>query len=112
LEDSICDPAVLEIASRVYPFIDREIENEAGRGIEPALVLKAGKVHSAKVHFPKGHPQNQMTDEELESKFGFRAHSGEVISPRVIDQLINLLGNLEQVDDISKVTQLFNLQGV
>ena len=114
-EELIKDPVVLKVASRVYPFIDPEIEKEAGRGIAPSRVevrTNAGEVYSAKVDLPKGHPGNPMTDEEFETKFKSCAFSaGKGVSSKVVSNLIDMLNNLEQVDDIRQVTKLFHLQG-
>lgn len=111
-EESIADPAVLKVTSKVHPYIDPEIEKEAGREIAAAKVevrLKTGEVYSAKVKFPKGHPKNQMTDEEFESKFRSCALSAGKVVPRAItDKLIDSLKNLEQIEDVKKVTRLFN----
>ncbi|MFH1350086.1 MAG: hypothetical protein ABII26_04030, partial [Pseudomonadota bacterium] len=108
------DPAVLEIASRVHPFVDPEIEKSAGREISPTSIevrLKTGETYTARVQYPKGHPRNQMTPEEFESKFRSSALSaGEGFSPRSIDQLIDSLRNLEQIDDVGQITRLFNLK--
>jgi len=114
-EEMIKDPVVLKVASEVYPFVDSEIEKEAGRGIAPALVelrTKAGEVYSVKVNLAKGHPENQMTDEEFEAKFRACAFSGvKDVPPKAVNSLIEMLNNLEQVDDIRQVTKLFHLQG-
>jgi len=113
-EELIKDPAVLSVAAKVYPFIDPEIDKQAGREIAPSRVemrTKDGKVYSAKVDLPKGHAANPMTNEEFEAKFRSCAlSSGKDISLKVLDNLIDTLNNLEQVDDIRQVTRLFGLQ--
>ena len=113
-EELIKEPVVLEVASRVYPFIDPEIEKEAGRGIAPSRVevrTNTGGVYSAKVNIPKGHPSNTMTDEELETKFKSCASwVSKGMSSEVVNDLIEMLSNLEQVDDIRQVTKLFHRQ--
>jgi 2-methylcitrate dehydratase PrpD len=113
-EDSIKDATVLKIASKVYPFVDPEIEREAGREIAPARVevkTKGGGVYSSKVSVPKGHPNNQMTDEEFKTKFRSCASFGvKGVSLKAVDRLIDALNHLEQVDDVKQVTKLFKLK--
>ena len=114
-EELIKDPIVLSVASKVYPYIDPEIEKQAGREIAPSKVevrTKDGQVYSAKVDLPKGHAANPMTDEEFEAKFKACALLADKnVSSKVVDNLIDTLNNLEQVDDIRQVTKLFNLKG-
>ena len=113
-DESISDPLVLEVASRIYPFVDPQIESEAGREIAPARLevrMKTGEVYSAEVQFPKGHPQNPMTDEEFESKFQSCVLLAGGITPHGnVERLMELLNNLEQVKDIREVTGLFKLK--
>ena len=112
-EEEIRDPVVLGIASRVNPYVDAEIDREAGRRVPPTLLevrTKTGEVYSVKVNIAKGHPANPMTDEEFEAKFRACAFSGiKGVSPKAVNDLIDTLKNLEQVDDIRKVTRLFHL---
>ncbi len=114
-EQSIKDAAVLNVAAKVDPFVDPEIEREAGREIAPARVevkAEGGAVYSSKVSVPKGHPKNQMTDEEFDTKFRSCASFGiKDVSPKAVDRLIDGLNHLEQADDIKKVTKLFKLKG-
>jgi 2-methylcitrate dehydratase PrpD len=112
-DDAIRDRAVLEIASRIYPFVDPEIEKKAGREISPTSIevrMKNGQVYSAQVQYPKGHPQNQMTDNEFKSKFRSCALSAsENLSSERIEQLIASLRNLEQIENVGEITALFKI---
>ncbi len=113
-EESLSDPIVLDVASRVNPFIDTEVDKEAGRGIAPTkmeVLLRTGEIYSAKVKLPKGHPQNQMSEREFEAKFRSCAHSmGGLVTRPLVNELIDLLRNLEQLDDVRKITRLFKLK--
>ena len=113
-EEAIRDPTALQIASRIHPFVDQEIEKRAGREISPASIevrVKTGEVYSAQVQYPKGHPLNQMTNEDFESKFRSCTYAalGDKFS-NIIDQLIDSLRNLEQINDITEITRLFELK--
>lgn len=110
-DESIKDRAVLKVASQVYPIFDPEIDRELGKAIPPTQVevqTKSGEVYSAKVIFAKGHPKNPMTDEEFEAKFRSCATSADKeVSPKIVNNLMDRLNNLEQVADIRQITSLF-----
>ncbi len=109
-EEAIKDKSVLDISARVYPFIDPEIEKEAGRGIAPSRVevrTKTGKVYSVKINVPTGHPDNPLTDEEFDLKFQLCAASGaKTLSAKAVSKIIVMLNNLEQVEDIEALGKL------
>jgi len=74
--------------------------------------VEGGIVYSSKISVPKGHPKNQMTDEEFDTKFRSCAFFGlQDASRKAVDRLIDGLNHLEQVDDIKQVTKLFKLKG-
>jgi 2-methylcitrate dehydratase PrpD len=114
-EEVISDPAVLKVARTVTPYIEPELERKHGVKISASAMeikTKGGEVYTTTVIIPKGHPDNQMTDEEFENKFRSCALTGiKGVSPEKVDRLIEMLSNLEQVDDIREVTKLFKLRG-
>jgi 2-methylcitrate dehydratase len=63
--------------------------------------FKDGRELMARVDYPRGHPKNPMTDEELENKF--RALMDGVLTREQVNTVINLTRNLENLEDIKKL---------
>ncbi len=69
---SIEDPAVVELASRIRVTLDPHVPNghpEATRFGRVEVTLKDGRVLSREVLYPRGHPRNPMTWEDVRGKF-------------------------------------------
>ena len=105
--EAIQDPGVREIAQKITPVVDEEIEKQCGRGMGPAVVevsLKNGRRTSRRVDRVKGHPQNPMSMEECEEKFRGCLHSSaKPLGERKASALIQALRNLETVSDVSQL---------
>lgn len=68
--------------------------------------LKKGAVHQAKVDYCKGLPQNPMTREEFEQKF--RGLASVVADKNQVDEIINVVGRLDQQKDTSALISLMS----
>ena len=105
--EAIQDPAVREIAQKITPVVDEEIEKQCGRGMGPAVVevsLKNGRRTSRRVDRVKGHPQNPISMEECEEKFRACLRSStKPLGERKASALIQALRNLETVSDVSQL---------
>jgi 2-methylcitrate dehydratase PrpD len=103
---ALADGEVLELAGKVSYEVDHELTlREAVRG-SVELETSKGKL-SKRVDRPRGHPQNPVSQEALESKFKDCArHAASAISDSRLDQVVDLISNLEQVNDISEITKL------
>ncbi len=102
--EALRDPRVLAIAQKVNPRVLPELTR---REIEPVIVeikTKAGNRYSKRVDYPKGDPRNPMTAEELADKFrDCASHGRKRISKPVIERAIQLVGKLEDLDDVGQV---------
>lgn len=109
--ESIKDPAILAVASRVQPYIAPDIDRQVGRSVTAArmeLRTAAGDTYKAEVKLAKGHPQNPMSDSELEAKFRACSHSsGGKMSPGAVDSLLDAINRLEELEDITQLTRHF-----
>ena len=56
--------------------------------------------------YPKGHPSNPMTDDELKKKFMYASRS--VLDEKRVEQVIEMLDKLEEVSDINNLVQLLH----
>jgi len=70
-EDAIKDLRVREIARKITIEIDPEIQKlyPNPRSMIVEIKDKKGNVYSSRVDYPKGDPENPMTDDELIEKF-------------------------------------------
>ena len=67
---------------------------------------KDGKISKAYIEYPKGEPQNPLTDAELGHKFV--TNSVGIIGKRRATELKQMLLNLEDVSDISSLMPLLH----
>jgi 2-methylcitrate dehydratase PrpD len=67
------------------------------------IKLRDGKEYSRECLYPKGHPSNPLTDQELVEKLKKCARfSACKLSPQVVNRLADKLLDLEQVEDVEK----------
>ncbi len=65
------------------------------------IVARDGTRFSKKVTYPKGHPKNPMTDNEVEEKF--RMLSEGLITEKDVDKILNMLWRLDALEDVKKI---------
>ena len=70
-----------------------------------SVKLRSGKLISKQVEYPKGHPKNPITKEEVEKKY--RRLAGSYFSERQLDDTLGSLWNLEEAKDLSRLTASF-----
>jgi len=108
-EQKIRDPELCKLADRIKVFVGPEFKGSRSvvGPIEIGIKMKDGKEFSNRVEFAKGHAQNPMTELDLIGKFkDCNKHSTKPISDKNTEQLLTMLGELENVDDMSKVVRL------
>ncbi|UCG65311.1 MAG: MmgE/PrpD family protein, partial [Deltaproteobacteria bacterium] len=80
---------------------EREDPNLPRRAATVTTVLKNGKKYSSECIYPKGHPKNPFTEEELVAKLKKCVpYSAYELNDAVVDSLVNSLLGLEKVDDV------------
>jgi 2-methylcitrate dehydratase PrpD len=98
---------VMALASRVQPYVDDEIDRTWSRFVTPAKVtvqFTDGKTIEARVDYPKGHPRNAMTAEEIAAKTADCATFAAVPLPRdAAARLTSTVDRLDLLEDISEV---------
>lgn len=101
----------LEMAKKVKPVVDPAIEKASSGEITPAIVeitSKGGKKFQKQFDFVKGHPQNPMSFSEVIEKFvKCSRHAARPLTKSNIDKGIEILSNLEKVQDVSILLDLF-----
>jgi len=112
--ESLRDPVTLEVAQKVMIKFDPKltelsvpVRTSARPGVV-AIKTKDGESYLKRVDFPYGHPKNPMTTDDLLEKFkDCVSYAAKPIPKSNIERAIELMLNLEKVDDISQVIQLF-----
>lgn len=101
--DRIRDPRVLMLIKRTRVEVDPELDKLYPSAV-PNVVrvrLKDGREAEARVDYPKGHPMNPMTDEEVEYKF--RRLTTGILTRSQQDRLIKMVWSIDEVEDVTQV---------
>lgn len=110
-EQGIKDLEIHKIADKVNLLAERSLENE-NTMLAPVVVeieTKKRGVFSQRVDFPKGNPMNPVTIEETRQNFRkCAAYAAKQLAKGKIDQAIEMIDNLEEVDNVNKLTVLLS----
>ena len=107
-EEKIRDPKILEYAKKVEVIHDEEIEKlprHLRYTVKVDLVLKDGTVYNIGETYPKGHPKNPFTHEELLWKFRTLSERAIPDGERV-GKIIDAVLNLERLDRFNELADL------
>jgi 2-methylcitrate dehydratase PrpD len=111
-EEKVRDPEILDLARRVEVYTDPEIEalpRHLRYTVNIAVELTDGTIHETTETYPKGHPENFFTRDELEWKF--KALAGKVIDDARLDEFIDAINNLENLDNMRVLTDILRAEG-
>lgn len=113
-DDRLNDPAVLDLVARVTPrdgaanaSLIHEFRNYWAGSWMPTqveLVTNGGERHAGYATFPKGHPANPMSDDELVDKF--RRAAGATCGPSGTEAIIEAIWALDELEDVTELTAL------
>ncbi|WP_286934013.1 MULTISPECIES: MmgE/PrpD family protein [Aminobacterium] len=107
-EEKIQDPKILDLARKVEVYTNPDIENlprELRYTITVEIDLNNGQTFHLKNEYPKGHPLNPFSKEELLWKFNSlagRVFEDEERRKKIADTVLNL----EEVENIRHLTAL------
>jgi 2-methylcitrate dehydratase PrpD len=111
-EEGIKDPEVLKFAKRVNVIRTKEMDRlflAKHRRVARVIVrLKSGQQFSHFVQYPKGEPENPLTDKELETKY--RRLAAVTLDKNQIDELLDTVRHLEKVNDVRMLADLMQVQ--
>lgn len=101
---------ILELAAKVRPYVDEEIDRDWSRFVTPARVIvqfRDGKTIEVRVDYPKGHPKNAMTEAEFAAKSADCAtFAAKPLPEDTVDRLIATVQRLETVEDMSELMRI------
>jgi 2-methylcitrate dehydratase PrpD len=100
---------ILDLAARVKTILTPEFDH-GPMDVKPQvveIVMRDGEVHSEKVIYPKGNPNNPVTAEELVNAFrGMASYAAKPLGGAKIDDAIDLALRLQDADDVSVLAKL------
>lgn len=107
-EEKIRNKEILDFAKKVEVYTDEEIEKlpRALRyTVSVEVELNSGQKYAMKTEYPKGHPKNPFTKDELLWKFNSLA--GKVFTDEERRKnIVEAVLNLEELDNIQTLTSL------
>jgi len=111
-QEKLNDSRILTLAEKVRLELDpdaaKEWRGSLGEKAPSTVIIttKGGQILTESVQYPRGTPPNPMTSQELESKFLHLASF--VLGQRKREALLKMLLNLEDLDNINKLTALLS----
>lgn len=109
-DDGVRRGDVLELARRVQPYVDADIDRDWSRYVTPARVVvqfRDGQIIEKRVDYPKGHPKCPMTAAELAAKTADCAtFAAKRLPPDTAERLIRVVGDLDTLADISDLVRV------
>ncbi|MBI3604697.1 MAG: MmgE/PrpD family protein [Nitrospirae bacterium] len=108
-EERFYDKTVLRFLKRIKVIWDKEMDKEYPEGIpnEVSIVMKSGKTFTKKILYPKGHPKNPLTDNEVERKF--KRLGKHLFDDRQLNGILDALWTVEKQEDIGHLLNLCQL---
>lgn len=101
---------ILELAARVQPYVDAEIDRDWRRFVTPAKVtvqFRDGQTVETRVDYPKGHPNNMMTEAASAAKTTDCAtFAAKPLPADTAARLISTVGKLESLPDIAALLRI------
>ena len=101
-ERRIKDPKLHSLIQKVSVVRNRGLTAQYPEAMPNIIkvITKDGRQFLKKVAYPKGHPKNPMTDNEVEEKFKSLAEGH--VSPKDTDTMLNMLWRLEKIRFVNK----------
>lgn len=97
------DPEILSFMERIEGYLSPEVEACWPESYPAIATIETydGHTYTDKVDFPKGDPENPVTDEELENKFRYLTEGR--ISAENIERVVGILKTLEAQADTKEL---------
>jgi 2-methylcitrate dehydratase PrpD len=112
MTEAMNDPEILSMAQKVTPRVDERIEMQGARDIAPEIVeirTRDGRTHRRCVEHVRGSPMAPMTMGEVHKKFRkCIAHAAKPIPDDAAEELCDIIGRLDSLDDISEIVSLLS----
>jgi 2-methylcitrate dehydratase PrpD len=103
--DRYQDPIVCQVLERTDVIADAELNLLYPEKFPARVVIEmeSGQTHEATVMYPKGDPQNPLTDAQLEDKF--RDNASALLTATEAEAMVS---DITKLSDVADVSQLLN----
>ena len=110
LLDRRTEPTIARLCQQTRLVYDEELDKGYPEQYSSIVEvsLKNGTMHSQRVDWPKGYPNNPLTQEELVAKFLRLVTT--VISKERAEEIIAMVDRLEQVENIGELAKLLKVK--
>ena len=101
---------ILDLAARVKPYVDEDIDRNWSRFVTPARVVvrfRDGRSIETRIDYPKGHPKNMMTDAEFAAKTADCATF--VAKPLREDSAQRLIATVARLEALADIDELIGV---
>jgi 2-methylcitrate dehydratase PrpD len=104
-EENLQKPEILDLARKVQVVVDPEINSQF-----PAKTVARVTIHTARgqfqttVEYPRGNPENPLSDDELRAKF--RSLTTRILGEKACENLQAAIFDLSRARDVTSLTQL------
>lgn len=105
--EKMADQRVLGFAQKVKIISDEEMDRLQNAGKWPSrveVVTTSGNSYEVFMEYPKGSPQNPLTDAELQKKFA-RLSEG-LLDEKQRDEIIQIVNDLENLQEVTTLANL------
>jgi 2-methylcitrate dehydratase PrpD len=104
---AIKDPEILELASKVEWAVEPAYEEKYPLYYPSSVTVWTtdGRELTSYIEYPKGDPENPVTDEELRDKF-YELASYAIASRERIDNIYNTIFSLQNYKNVNKLAEL------
>ena len=109
-DESLRRADILDLATRVQPYVDADIEREWSRNISPAKVniqFTDGQTLETRVDYPKGHPKSPMSLADIEAKVDDCARFAA--KPLPADTARRLTAAIKGLDSLADISDLVGI---
>lgn len=103
------DPRVRTLIDKMTFQVDPDLDRFVAAGISE-ITTRQGATYRHRFDYPKGFPQNPMTDAEIEDKF--RSMARKLMDEAQTDKLMKAIYRLEQLDDIVRLMRLLKFKPI
>lgn len=110
-EELIKDREILATAQKVKVDFSKELDEKYPNTLPGAVTikLKDGRTYSEEAPYPKGDPENPMSEKELREKY--RALASRLLSQSQVAEVEQTVDKLEVLKDIAELTKLLAPRG-
>jgi 2-methylcitrate dehydratase len=102
-QEKYSDPRVIDLIDKiVFEGNKRFDQMNLAAGVSE-IITKQRKKYKCQVNYPRGHPENPMTDQEIIDKF--KEMSEKHMHKRQIEKIVSTVFEMERLDDIGKLNR-------